>query len=261
MSLKAASAWLLRNDNTLLGLVLVPVSFNAWFVLAGRVLDCWMYGHAGLFWALSLSAIIGAFSAIFISYAACLLLTAAPAAARLHTALPNMLAILGTFGVYLLSFLSPAVERPLGVYFPLALLAAGSLIVLFALCCLGGSFAVTPQARTLRAGGPYRLVRHPMYVGNMLSLLGLGLLIGTPEAMLVAVAVAGLQIGRASYEERLLLSIFPAYGAYKLQVGGFFPHVEILKSLRATPKVRSLDCRLTDPRGQPVFRLREACTF
>ncbi len=237
MSLKAAGAWLLRNDNTLLGLILLPISFGAWLILAGRVRDCcWMYGDADLFWALSLSVISGAFSATSTTYAACLLLTATPPAARLHAAPPNVLAIFGAFAVYLLGILPPADERPLGVYFPLVLLAAGSAIVLFALWHLRGSFAVTPQARTLRASGPYRLVRHPMYVGNMISVLGIVCLIGTPDAIFLAVALAGLQICRASYEERLLLSAFPAYEAYKLQVGGFFPRVEILKSLQATPR-------------------------
>ncbi len=238
MNLRAAGAWLLRNDNTLLGLVLLLLSFHAWFVLAGRIGDCPAYFHAGLLWALSLSLISAAFSALFMTYAAYLLLTASPSAARYQTALPNVLAILGAFGVYLFSFLQPAAERPLGTYFPLALLAAGSLIVLFALCHLRGSFAVTPQARTLKANGPYRFVRHPMYAGNMLSALGLGCMFGTPQAILLALALAGLQICRASYEERLLVSIFPAYEGYKLQTGAFFPRVEILKSLRAIARGR-----------------------
>lgn len=238
MNLRAAGAWLLRNDNTLLGLVLLPLSFHAWFVLAERVLDYGLFLHAGLIWALSLSLTGGAFSAVFMTYAAYLLLTATPSAARYRTALPNALAILGAFSAYLFSFLQPAVERPLGTYFPLVLLAAGSLIVLFTLCHLRRSFAVTPQARALRLNGPYRFVRHPMYVGNMLSALGLACMIGTPPAILLALLAALLQICRAFYEERLLVSTFPAYESYKAQVGAFFPRVEILRYLRATAKAR-----------------------
>src|SRR6202040_246475 len=102
--------------------------------------------------------------------------------------------VLGGFGVYMYALLPPADTRPVGVTVPLLLMAAGSALVLLSLVYLRYSFSVTPQARTLNYEGPYSVVRHPMYVGNILSLLGLGLLIGTPESLFLSLLMSVLQI-------------------------------------------------------------------
>jgi hypothetical protein len=103
------------------------------------------------------------------------------------------------------------------------LLAGGAGLVLVTLFHLRRAFSVTPQARTVVQSGPYGYVRHPMYVGNILTMFGLALLIGTPAAFLIAASNCVLQIFRGSYEDRLLSATFPEYGVYMTKVCAFFP--------------------------------------
>lgn len=49
----------------------------------------------------------------------------------------------------------------------------GLLLVLWAFWSLGGSFSIAPASRSLVTRGPYRLIRHPMYAGEILALFGL----------------------------------------------------------------------------------------
>jgi len=48
----------------------------------------------------------------------------------------------------------------------------GLLLVLWAFYSLSGSFSIAPAARNLVTDGAYRLLRHPMYAGEILALLG-----------------------------------------------------------------------------------------
>ncbi len=48
----------------------------------------------------------------------------------------------------------------------------GLLLSIWSLVMLGGSFSISPSNRRLVRNGPYRLLRHPMYAGELLSLIG-----------------------------------------------------------------------------------------
>ena len=57
----------------------------------------------------------------------------------------------------------------------------------------------------LVTGGPYRFVRHPMYAGSALTFLGIGLVLGTVPALVVAfVGTLHAMIRRIQVEERAL---------------------------------------------------------
>jgi protein-S-isoprenylcysteine O-methyltransferase Ste14 len=115
---------------------------------------------------------------------------------------------------------------------PQALADAGALLAVvafsgavWALMTLRRSLSVIPEARRLVTAGPYRLVRHPLYLFEILA--GLALLLGTPGSIAVAsfVVFVGLQVTRSRLEERLLGATFAAYDDYARRTDRLIPFV------------------------------------
>lgn len=96
----------------------------------------------------------------------------------------------------------------------MALFAAMTLFTSFTIwgmVTLRKAFSVTVEARTLVTGGPYRLVRHPIYTGEVLTAAMVVILRFSPaNAVLFAVFIA-LQLVRSRLEETKLLRVFPGY--------------------------------------------------
>jgi protein-S-isoprenylcysteine O-methyltransferase Ste14 len=88
---------------------------------------------------------------------------------------------------------------------------------------LGCCFGVLPEARGLVTGGPYRLVRHPLYLGE-LGTCG-GLVIASPSGrnVFAAVVFALAQAARMLMEERELTRQFPEYRAYAARTPRLIP--------------------------------------
>lgn len=85
------------------------------------------------------------------------------------------------------------------------LLALGLFIHLSAKFALRRSFGVVAANRGVKASGPYRLVRHPMYLGYVVSQAGI-LLAGPTLANVVVIGLCwGLFVMRIVAEERVLL--------------------------------------------------------
>jgi protein-S-isoprenylcysteine O-methyltransferase Ste14 len=80
----------------------------------------------------------------------------------------------------------------------------GLLLGLWALLALGFSFSIAPEDRGIVMRGPYRLVRHPMYLGEILSLLGLCLSAGNLWNWLALLLFVRLLLVRISVEECVL---------------------------------------------------------
>jgi protein-S-isoprenylcysteine O-methyltransferase Ste14 len=66
--------------------------------------------------------------------------------------------------------------------------------------------------------GPYAVVRHPMYAGGLLYLLGMPLALGSTWGLLVLIAVLPALIWRLLEEERFLAKNLPGYVEYRTKV-------------------------------------------
>jgi protein-S-isoprenylcysteine O-methyltransferase Ste14 len=106
------------------------------------------------------------------------------------------------------------------------LLAGGLLFAIASLAFLGRCFGIFPDVRGLVMRGPYRFVRHPLYLGELTALLGIA--IGTdrwPLTLPLWVVCVGLQLVRTGYEERSLRAEFPEYGPYAERTKRLIPGV------------------------------------
>ncbi len=74
------------------------------------------------------------------------------------------------------------------------------------------------RGHTTVTGGPYRFVRHPMYVGVLFMSLGMPLLLGSWWAIIPGVLNIFLLIVRTSLEDRMLQAELPGYMDYTRQV-------------------------------------------
>ena len=97
---------------------------------------------------------------------------------------------------------------------------AGLALFIGGVIALGSSLTPFPRpsdGSTLRSGGAYRLVRHPIYGGLLLVAFGwsLGL---SPVALLVSAVLAILLELKSRYEETLLVERYPEYRAYRGRV-------------------------------------------
>ena len=102
---------------------------------------------------------------------------------------------------------------PLGM----ALVASGNVLQFAAKLALRRSFGLAPAHRGLKTGGPYGLVRHPMYAGYLLVHIGILLLM--PSWLNGAIYAIGwtAQLRRLAAEEALL-GEDRAYRAYCAKV-------------------------------------------
>ncbi|MDX6523971.1 MAG: hypothetical protein QOI17_1484 [Gaiellales bacterium] len=103
-------------------------------------------------------------------------------------------------------------------------LAAGLVFAIASLAFLGRCFGVLPDVRGLVTRGPYRLVRHPLYLGELTAVLGVAM--GSDHwqfALPVWCLVVGLQLIRTHYEERTLRAEFPEYEPYAQRTKRLIP--------------------------------------
>lgn len=92
-----------------------------------------------------------------------------------------------------------------------AVFEAWLLISVFA---LGKCFGILPEARGVVTRGPYRLVRHPVYLGEIGAIAGLAIAAGSVWNAAIALVGVGAQLVRIRLEERELAANFPAYREY-----------------------------------------------
>jgi len=91
-------------------------------------------------------------------------------------------------------------EWPLGAQ---VVFATGTAFAIVALLALGRSFAILPGVRSIVRKGPYRWVRHPAYLGELVMVVGCALATGYVGWALFAITLP-LVATRIWTEERVL---------------------------------------------------------
>ena len=102
----------------------------------------------------------------------------------------------------------------------------GMMVIVVSALRLGRALTASPVSRAaaeLQTTGLYRWVRHPVYAGLLMLVIGVALRSGN----VVAAALAGVLVvffhRKAAWEERRLREQYPAYDAYAAATPRFLP--------------------------------------
>jgi protein-S-isoprenylcysteine O-methyltransferase Ste14 len=162
---------------------------------------------------------------VFFGVLACLLALRHKPQAKIGGLYPRFAAVAGTYlsvGLVLL----PARELPAFLSLISAgLVLCGTLFAIYVALSLGRSLSMLPQARRLVTTGPYRWVRHPLYVTEAVAVAGITLQYFSPLALALVAFQCIFQLERMKNEERVLSNTFPEYRNYMSTTARLVPGV------------------------------------
>ncbi len=139
---------------------------------------------------------------------------------------PCAAAILGGFLMSGLLFFSPRTDLPLAAQIAASVLVlVGNGFAVLILIRLGRSFSILPESRKLVTTGPYKVVRHPLYLAEAVATLGAMITFLSPWVLVLVAVQMTLQLVRISYEERVLRQTFPEYAKYARHTFRLIPGV------------------------------------
>lgn len=161
---------------------------------------------------------------IFYMLLALLIMTRSPAKAHADGLLPRIAAFVGSYLPWSISFLGKT-DDTLPNLASTACVLVGTIMMLVTIRHLGRSFSLVPQARSVVQTGPYRWIKHPLYVAEEIAVLGVVLQYLTPVTVMVLVLHIGIQVCRILYEEDLLRRNCPEYSSYEASRWRVIPYV------------------------------------
>lgn len=207
-------------------LIMVPVLA---VILIADVVSLDHGGHSGTAWVLRSAGAV-----LVIAFYALLIwcyLRRGPAVATSRSLTAHAAAIAATWLPFVLPLLHGAPSASGRQAIADVLLACGMVWAVWSLRYLGRNVSVLAQARDVVVRGPYRWIRHPLYVGELVSALGLAIAANSYLALGLWVALCGLQTYRAIREEQVLLQACPAYRSYQNRTAALLPGI----SMRRVP--------------------------
>jgi protein-S-isoprenylcysteine O-methyltransferase Ste14 len=135
------------------------------------------------------------------------------------------IAFSGTFAAIGASFLPGGSRRESLVLIGDVLAAAGLAYSVWGLAYLRRSFSIIPEARRLVTGGPYSLSRHPVYLGEIATALGVNIATGGWLSALAIAYFIVCELLRMGWEERILAQAFSTeYPEYARRVPRYLPN-------------------------------------
>ena len=138
---------------------------------------------------------------------------------------PRVSALVGTFLMYSIA-LFPRHELSLSQeMISTALTMIGSIGAVVALSQLGRSFSLMAETRKLVTTGPYRFVRHPLYLAEEIAVLGVVMQFASVWTALLLGAHIAVQLRRMHNEESVLAATFPEYIVYQQTTARLIPGI------------------------------------
>ncbi|MEN8234121.1 MAG: methyltransferase [Actinomycetota bacterium] len=134
-----------------------------------------------------------------------------------------VVAQLGLFGLYALALfgtepISEGVLLGFAQIVGIALVAGAVVMGVWSVVVLGSNLTIYPSPvhqATLADGGPYRLVRHPIYLAVVTGGLGLGLATLNTAAAIVSLVFIPFFMAKSGFEEDRLVEHVPGYRSYR----------------------------------------------
>ena len=108
-------------------------------------------------------------------------------------------------------------SSPTAILVSNVLLISGFALAAYSLAYLRFNFSILPEARAMVTGGPYRFVRHPIYLGEIIGGCGLIVVLFSWFSVAVLISFIAAQLYRTYIEEGVLVEAIPGYAAYRLQ--------------------------------------------
>lgn len=137
---------------------------------------------------------------------------------------PCAAALLGGFmGMGLILF-KPSAHLPVAVQLTGSLMVlTGNGLTAFILTRLGRSFSILPESRKLVVSGPYKYIRHPLYLVEAIATTGALINFWCLGAVALVFTQFLFQFVRMHYEEKVLCSQFPEYEEYAKKTARLIP--------------------------------------
>lgn len=138
---------------------------------------------------------------------------------------PRVVALFGANLLIVVALLPRATLSAPALTTATVLTGGGTIAEIVILFWLGRSFTILPEARRLVTRGPYRYLRHPLYLVSIIASIGVMIQFEQPWAFVLVAAADALQIARLHYEERVLRDAFPEYSDYAARTWRLLPGV------------------------------------
>lgn len=181
--------------------------------------------HAPLSFQTILSAASQSVTVLFLGLQIVLFLIRRVPVSRAEGWLPRAAALVGSNLLLVLLAIPRVPISPALTIFSSAFVIAGTAGAIWSASWLGRSFAIFPQARALVTGGPYRFVRHPVYLAEQIAAFGILWQYQQPWALLIVLTNFAAQFPRMHFEEQVLTKNFPGYNAYAACTARLIPGV------------------------------------
>lgn len=153
-----------------------------------------------------------------------LVMTRPPAKAHADGLLPRVAAFVGTYMPWTIGFFGET-DKALPNLASTVCVLAGMTMMLVTIRHLGKSFSLVPQARSVVQTGPYRWIKHPLYLAEEIVIFGVVLKSLSPLTLSLFVLHIAVQVCRIRYEEDLLRRNCPEYAAYEASRWRLIPYV------------------------------------